>query len=140
MPRYVGNVIGRDHTGVWARFDRDCYSCNRYCTRRPFAIVHLRGRQERPLRQQQSSLHHDGQPPRNQVELSMTLGSQCWLLLNSLLLPLIGFILGAAVSFQQGSDDPGCVLSSLAGMALGILLCQKFAIQRLKITEFQPPG
>jgi len=117
----MGNVVARNQSGIWLEFKKDCVGCRR-CS--PTDLVRL-----------PSEVTSPGQPTGNQVELSISLGSQCWLLLNSLLWPLTGFVVAAAVSHQLNLSEPIAVLMSLAGFLGGMGLCRKFSERRLKIVE-----
>ena len=108
--------------GVWVEFPQKvCPSCHNNC--------HQRVPQTQMIRLPdicQSATH---------VEISMNGLNQVRLLFNSLMLPLIGFLLGATLANQLWLSELVTVVFSLVGMALGLLACSEQSTQRLIIKE-----
>ncbi|MFT7688922.1 MAG: positive regulator of sigma E activity [Candidatus Azotimanducaceae bacterium] len=74
-------------------------------------------------------------PSSAHLEFSISMASQLLLLLNSLLLPLIGFIIGAIIAEFFALTEVQQVLSSLIGLVVGIVFCRKFSLTKLNIKE-----
>ena len=120
-------------SGVWVEFPKtSCNSCVNNCQRAQ--LIRLPDRAEIG----QTATH---------IEVSMSGTNQMWLLLNSLMLPLIGFLIGATLAnqllfvhewfIQEWLNELTTVVFSLLGMATGILACRKFTEQRLIINEVE---
>lgn len=62
----------------------------------------------------------------SQIELSISLKGQLWLLFNSLLLPLIGFVFGAILADYFFQNELLSLMYAIFGMAIGILTCRHF--------------
>lgn len=133
MSNYVGRIKNRDLSGLWVEFPRtSCNSCRNNCQQAQ--LIRLPERADIC----QAATH---------VEISMSGTNQLWLLLNSLMLPLIGFLLGATLANQlclakewlteEWLTELITVVFSLLGMAIGIIACRRFSVQRLTINEVE---
>lgn len=71
------------------------------------------------------------------VELSLSLHNHLVLLLHSLMLPLVGFVLGAVTVSGNQVGEPLVIAGSVTGLLLGILVCKVQSHDRLKLTEVE---
>ena len=71
------------------------------------------------------------------VELSLSLSNHLVLLLHSLLLPLMGFILGGIIVNAMQMGETLVIVGSVAGLLLGIMTCKVQSIERLKLIEVE---
>lgn len=69
------------------------------------------------------------------VQLSLSLHNHLALLLHSLLLPLMGFVLGGVVANSMQMGEFVVIAGSLAGLLLGITLCKVQSHNRFKLIE-----
>ena len=77
-------------------------------------------------------------PPRElpgPVDIEVTARSQLFLLGNSLLLPLAGFVAGAAIGSSLSAGDIGSVAMAVAGLGLGMVLCRAGGEERITWIE-----
>lgn len=65
----------------------------------------------------------------------MAARNQWILLLNSLFLPLSGFILGASLGQWFLSNDVAAFLGAIAGLTGGALACRRQSFDRIDIEE-----
>lgn len=70
-----------------------------------------------------------------QVEITLSLGDQFALLANSLLLPLLGFIIGGCICDNAQAGEMGTVFGAIVGLAVGVVMCRKQSYSRMKINE-----
>ncbi|HIG41657.1 MAG: SoxR reducing system RseC family protein [bacterium] len=128
MSNYVGRIKDRDLSGLWVEFPRtSCNSCRNNCQQAQL----IRLPEQTDICQ--AATH---------VEISMSSPNQLWLLFNSLMLPLIGFLLGATLANQlwlaeEWLTELITVVFSVLGMAIGIIACRTFSVQRLTINEVE---
>lgn len=54
---------------------------------------------------------------------------------NTLLLPLAGFVSGAALAGAVGFGDPGALCSSITGLFVGIVLCRRLPEDSIQVQE-----
>ncbi|MFT5210852.1 MAG: hypothetical protein ACI9CE_002583 [Flavobacterium sp.] len=113
-------VLSRSSEHTNMIFETPCLGCKQFCKK-----------------QIKLSLHKSFLPSSSasHIEFSINMNSQLSLLLNSLLLPLLGFVLGAVVAESLGSAEVQVILCSMIGLIIGILLCRKISISCLKIKE-----
>lgn len=71
----------------------------------------------------------------NGVQLSLSLHNHLALLLHSLLLPLMGFVLGGVAANGMQMVETLVIAGSLAGLILGIILCKAQSHNRFKLIE-----
>ena len=71
------------------------------------------------------------------VELSLSLRNHLVLLLHSLLLPLIGFVLGGIIINGMQIGEPLVIAGSVAGLLFGIMACKVQSHDRLKLIEVE---
>lgn len=71
------------------------------------------------------------------VELSLSLHNHLVLLLHSLVLPLMGFVLGAVTVNGMQVSEPLVIAGSVAGLLLGIMVCKVQSFDRLKLSEVE---
>ena len=101
-------------------FEAPCLGCKQFCKKQVKFSLH------------KSFLPSDSA---SHIEFSINMNSQISLLLNSLILPLLGFVLGAVVAESLGYTEVQVILFSIIGLITGILLCRKISIYCLKIKE-----
>ena len=124
-----GNVVCHGHAGIRVDFhNENCSSCPSGCSQKPVTTIALPC--DPPGHWAGESLQTG-----SRVEISMSLRSQAWLLLNSLLLPLVGFVSGAVIADQLTSNESIILVSSVFGMGIGIVLCRKFPDRLIRIKE-----
>ncbi|MCZ6502019.1 MAG: SoxR reducing system RseC family protein [Gammaproteobacteria bacterium] len=71
------------------------------------------------------------------VELSLTLPDHLVLLLHSLLLPLMGFVLGGVIVNGMQMGEGLVIVGSVAGLLSGIMACKVQTFERLKLIEVE---
>jgi len=71
------------------------------------------------------------------VELSLSLPNHLVLLLHSLLLPLMGFVLGGIIVNGMQMGEALVIAGSVAGLLLGIMACKVQSFERLKLIEVE---
>ncbi len=71
------------------------------------------------------------------VELSLSLSNHLVLLLHSLLLPLMGFVLGGIIVNGMQMGETLVIVGSVAGLLLGIMTCKVQSFERLKLIEVE---
>ena len=71
------------------------------------------------------------------VEISLTFHNQMILLINSLLLPLLGFVLGGFVGQWIATNDMVVVGCAVIGLMLGVKVCKPQSQERLNICEIE---
>jgi len=123
-------ILGQCAANTELLFDSPCVGCKQYCQKQlkisfPTSLLSL----------QSEALPLKTLPAKGHLEFSMSIRSQCLLLLNSLLLPLLGFILGAVIAEGFKFAEGQVIVSSLIGLFTGILFCRKFSLRKLNIKE-----
>jgi positive regulator of sigma E activity len=100
-----------------------CSSCSQACRQSDSISIELPASELRKLIGSQ------------QVELVMNTKMQMKLLVNSILLPLFGFVAGALVADFLHINDLAALGCSLVGLALGVLACRRFSYAHLQISD-----
>lgn len=121
---HIGNLSDND---VLEFSNPGCTSCSQMCRQSKSISIQLPA-SELP------KLSDSGQ-----VELGMNTQLQMRILFNSILLPLIGFVLGAFLSDALQFNDFGALACSFAGLFIGIFLCRGFSYSNLLISDSQTP-
>ena len=131
MTTHIGIIKGRDQAGLWVEFpESKCTSCQVNCSQATAQVVRLPDRA-------------DVRFTATRVEVSFDGAGHVWMLFSSLMLPLIGFLLGAILANQLLLTDFFSVLLSTIGLGLGVLVskvgykvfCNKSLAQSLVIKE-----
>ncbi|MEJ6517046.1 MAG: SoxR reducing system RseC family protein [Pseudomonadales bacterium] len=120
MTVHIGNLLDNK---VITFPKAGCHSCAQTCRQSKSINIELPASELRKLKDSQ------------RVELVMNSSLQMKLMLNSILLPLFGFVTGALVSDSLQLNDFGAVTCSLIGLALGILACRRFSYSHLQISD-----
>jgi len=66
------------------------------------------------------------------IEVSMSLREQTNLLLNSLMLPMAGFVLGSCLATWIDPSDPVVVMGALVGFLAGVVVCKRASFKALR--------
>jgi len=66
------------------------------------------------------------------IEVSMSLREQTNLLLNSLMLPMAGFVLGSCLATSIDPSDPVVVMGALVGFLAGVVVCKRASFKALR--------
>jgi len=121
---YEGEIISRDTGGVTVTFHSRCSACRQSCSSDQKSEVYV-----------SNSLLVSPDQYAQTLNVSMALPAQIFLLLNSLLLPLAGFLFAAAIGESFNLEEGRLVLFSIFGLLIGILLCREFPGNGLNIKE-----
>lgn len=70
-------------------------------------------------------------------ELSLSLHDQLFLLLHSILFPLMGFVIGGSLGEWIGAGDLVVASCALVGLFVGTKLCKQQSADRLNINEIE---
>ncbi len=113
-----GRVVEKDCLGVWIEFKgNNCGTCSQACGAKQATKIYL------PMRLE------------GEISVSVSRSNLLWMLLNTLLVPLFGFVLGAVVGNQAGMSELMTFVFSLVGLVTGIYLCRIYALDRLNVRE-----
>jgi len=121
---YEGEIISRDSDGVTVTFHSRCSACRQLCSSNQKSEIYVA-----------KSLLASSDQNAQILNFSMALPAQIFLLLNSLLLPLAGFLFAAAIGEFFNMEEGRLVLFSIFGLLVGILLCREFPGNGLNIKE-----
>lgn len=120
---FQGKITSRGLDGITATFDLGCSNCHNSCSlvqkqiQLPKKIVIARDQDAQSL------------------NVSMSLPAQLYLQLNSLLLPIFGFIFAAILGEFFNLEEGPLVLITLFGLLISILLCRELPVTKLDIKE-----
>jgi len=67
------------------------------------------------------------------MEMTMSLREQMNLLLNSLMLPIAGFVLGSCLAAWLDPSDSVVVMGALVGFLAGVVVCKRASFRALSI-------
>jgi len=121
---YKGEIISRDSGGITVAFNRHCSACRQSCSAGQKSEIHL-----------SNTLLESATQSAQVLNVSMALPAQMYLLLNSLLLPLMGFLFAAMIGEFLNLEEGQLILFSIFGLVIGILLCREFPGNRLNFKE-----
>ena len=119
-PIRTGQVVSLDQRGLWLQIEASsCATCRVSCNSKNLKQIHLADTLLTGPLTVPSAVG-------SQIELSISIKSQLWLLLNSLILPLIGFVFGAVLADYLFQNELLNLMYAVFGMAIGVLTCRHF--------------
>lgn len=94
-----------------------CVTCSHSCRRQPSVNVELSGDYDVA------------------VDLQLSTKDQLSLLFNSLILPLVGFLIAGSIAEWFGWNEPIIMFCTVAGFFIGIFLCRTKPSTLIKVKE-----
>lgn len=117
MAGFAGEIIERRSDAVLVRVDANECDAGCSCNCRKVTTISLppvRGRK---------------------LNISMRPGDQCVLLVNTLIIPLCGFVAGASLAQWISANDLLAFAGAILGLGIGVVVCRRHSFDRVVIEE-----